>query len=459
MASEIKTMFSEKQRDLFVIGVYKFRFHKYLKNNLERWCCCKKTCTAYIHLNSDNKVVKKVLDHRHEEKKEKLNRQVVSNTLKRKAIDDICEKPSKIINRELLTHDVDTLTTYDLQLIRKNMHYARTSILPKLPKNLEELHTSLDNMSDFLLTNRSENFLLVNDKESNILLFSCKSNLMFLSNVDTIFVDGTFKSCPSLFTQIFTVHGLQNGKYIPLLFFLLPDKELKTYEKAFLHILSECNKINIIFSPKRVFADFEKAIHLAILSVWPSITLKGCRFHLGQSWYRKIQSIGLSSEYKIDSESSKYLKYFFGLPFLHPDEVINCFTDDLISIKPLDEKIDIFTDYILETYILPESSFPPSLWAEYSATTMRTTNSCEAFHSKLNAMFYNAHPNIFQFIDTMKRLQTDIYIKQRSIHLNNRATSIINKEQFLKQAMADFQSKKISRFEFIKKLSFKFLPV
>jgi len=72
---------------------------------------------------------------------------------------------------------------------------------------------------------------------------------------------------------------------------------------------------------------------------------------------------------------------------------------------------------------------------------------------------YNTHPNIFQFIDTMKRLQTDIYIKQRSIHLNNRTTSIINKEQFLKHAMADFQSKKISSFEFLKKLPFKFLPV
>jgi len=74
---------------------------------------------------------------------------------------------------------------------------------------------------------------------------------------------------------------------------------------------------------------------------------------------------------------------------------------------------------------------------------MKLTNSCEAFHSKINAMFYNAHPNIFQFIDTMKRLQTDIYTKQRSIHLNNRTTSINNREQFLKQAMADFQSKKL----------------
>jgi len=54
---------------------------------------------------------------------------------------------------------------------------------------------------------------------------------------------------------------LQNGKYVSLLLFLLPDKESKTYEKPFLHILSECNKINITFSQKRVFADFEKTIH------------------------------------------------------------------------------------------------------------------------------------------------------------------------------------------------------
>ena len=79
-----------------------------------------------------------------------------------------------------------------------------------------------------------------------------------------------------------------------------------------------------------MFADFEKAIHLAILSVWPSITLKGCRFHLGQSWYRKIQSIGLSSKYKIDSDISKYLKYFFGLPFLRPDEVIDLAASQMI---------------------------------------------------------------------------------------------------------------------------------
>jgi len=37
-----------------------------------------------------------------------------------------------------------------------------------------------------------------------------------------------------------------------------------------------------------------------------------------------------------------------------------------MAIKPNNEIIDLFTDYILETYILRESDFPHALWAEYS---------------------------------------------------------------------------------------------
>jgi len=455
----LSEMLSEKNRSLYVIDGYKFRFHKNLKNNVDRYCCTKKICTAYIHLNN-NVIIKKVLNHENHEKdsNETLKRQTVSNQVKRKAVDDINEKPSKIIHSHL-TQDVDTLTTYDLTLIRKNIHHARSSIMPKLPVDLNELHISLDNMSHLLITNRNENFLLVNDNTSNILLFSTETNLKFLSKIDTIFVDGTFKSCPKLFTQMFTVHGLQNGNYLPLLFFILPNKETKTYEKALMHIISECSKLNITFSPKTVFADFEKAIHLALLKVWPSISLKGCRFHLAQSWWRKIQTIGLSSEYKKNTEIGKYLKYFFGLPFLNSNDVSDCFTDYLMAIQPRNEKVEIFVDYILETYISNESNFPPFLWAEYSASTMRTTNSCEAFHSKFNALFYSAHPNIFVFIDVLKNIQKDTYIKLRSTHLNTRRTNIIEKETFIRNTMKRLEENQIDKLEFIQILSYKFLPV
>lgn len=83
---------------------------------------------------------------------------------------------------------------------------------------------------------------------------------------------------------MFTVHGFINGNYIPLIFFLLPNKQVKTYKEAFLHIKRECEKNECCFNPKTVFADFEKAIHEAAYTVWPNANMKGCKFHLGQSW-------------------------------------------------------------------------------------------------------------------------------------------------------------------------------
>jgi len=53
----------------------------------------------------------------------------------------------------------------------------------------------------------------------------------------------------------------------------------------------------------------------------------------------------LSEEYKSNSEKSRYLKYFFGLPFLSECDVFECYMEDLMAIKQCDdEKTDSFTD-------------------------------------------------------------------------------------------------------------------
>jgi len=75
------------------------------------------------------------------------------------------------------------------------------------------------------------------------------------------------------------------------------------------------------YIPNRVFSDFEQAIHTAIKDVWPTTNLKACRFPLGQAWFRKMQSLGLAKPYMKPGEMSEYLKLFFGLPFLRPDDV------------------------------------------------------------------------------------------------------------------------------------------
>lgn len=78
------------------------------------------------------------------------------------------------------------------------------------------------------------------------------------------------------------------------------------------------------FSPYTIYVDFEETIHYLILSVLPETNIKGRRLHLGQSWWRKIQNVGLTDEYKSDSELSKDLKMFSGLLFRHPEEVDDC---------------------------------------------------------------------------------------------------------------------------------------
>lgn len=55
-------------------------------------------------------------------------------------------------------------------------------------------------------------------------------------------------------------------------------------------------------------------------------TLNGCKFHPDQSWWWKILSLGLSTDYKDkDSDIGKFITYIFGLPFLKPEMVGECY--------------------------------------------------------------------------------------------------------------------------------------
>jgi hypothetical protein len=104
---------------------------------------------------------------------------------------------------------------------------------------------------------------------------------------------------------------------VPLALFLLANKHQTSYEDVFRHTVSEAAKLGVNVFPTIVYADFETAIHNAMTTVWPGCEVKACRFHLGQSWWRKIQSLELSKQYgKNDSEVSQFLKKIFGLSLL-----------------------------------------------------------------------------------------------------------------------------------------------
>jgi len=106
--------------------------------------------------------------------------------------------------------------------------------------------------------------------------------------------------------------------------------------------------------------DFEKAIHDAVSIVWPDTLIVGCRFHLTQSWFRKIQSLGLVQDYKEkNSEIGSWIRNTFGLTFLTPQEVALCFIEDFMIIIPNDNRVNQYADYLTDTYISENATFPP----------------------------------------------------------------------------------------------------
>ena len=72
-----------------------------------------------------------------------LNRQMLNNSAERKAMEDLCERPRKLIHNELRSQYLDTLTYKDINNISRNMHKARSSQLLPLPTDIEETHEAL----------------------------------------------------------------------------------------------------------------------------------------------------------------------------------------------------------------------------------------------------------------------------------------------------------------------------
>lgn len=105
-------------------------------------------------------------------------------------------------------------------------------------------------------------------------------------------------------------------------------------------------------SPTNITVDFERAIINAVSEMWTQTNISGCRFHLTQSWYRKIQEIGLSSVYKDESsEIGERLRNIFGLLFLNPEDYVSdFFTDDLMRECLIKERLQNVTEYFVETY-------------------------------------------------------------------------------------------------------------
>ena len=62
---------------------------------------------------------------------------------------------------------------------------------------------------------------------------------MYCEDLRVLLMDGTFKSCPRFFTQLYTVFGYANDTYMPLVYAVLSNKDQLTCEFLFGRIMDQ----------------------------------------------------------------------------------------------------------------------------------------------------------------------------------------------------------------------------
>ena len=373
-------------------------------------------CNARLETDNGTVVKELIGQHNHAEKVANPSAVSLRVACKRKASDDISMRPSKII-RSAIASDVngvasEYLTTRDVVNCRAAMYRQRRKHYGTLPRSLHETIEKLRVMP--ISTHKGEDFLMYCEEFNNddgMVIFTTSTNLRTLIACDARLMDGTFKSCPRYFIQVYTIFAYAKHTYLPLVYALLCNKEQSTYERFLQTVKNQCSSMNLVFKPSLILTDFEKSAMNAVRAVLPDSRLHGCRFHLGQSWWRRIQALGLSEEYKDKGTPiGQWLMLFFGLSLLSPVDVAAAFTDEIMSTMPTDDRCQRFADYVVDNYMDIGCDFPVSLWAQSPDLQPATTNGAESFHGHLNDDFNTPHPNIHLCASSVKTTDCYIYI-------------------------------------------------
>ena len=244
---------------------------------------------------------------------------------------------------------------------------------------------------------------------NRFLVFSTTDNLGLLSRHNDWFADGTFKTVPLLFHQLYSLCVRIDGAIIPAVYALLPNRTQAMYE-ALLQVLKDNNAD---LNPATIMTDFEEGAINAFRSKLPGIECTGCFFHLCQNIFRRIQEDGLQVRYSQDPQFALVLRMLPALAFAPVGDVIDYF-EALEEIFP--EEAEEVVSYFEKNYVgglRPNGQrrtprFPIALWNVNERTLSgqeRTNNAQEGWHRRFATIVTCHHPTIWKVIDSFKAEQ------------------------------------------------------
>ena len=282
------------------------------------------------------------------------------------------------------------------------------------------------------------------------------SNFPHIFNrVKTIrYCDGTFDISPTFFKQVYTFHVIINGTNIPLAYALLPNKNQVTYKKVFKMIKSYLKIL-----PESINMDFEKAAMNAAKLVF-KCKIYGCFFHLSQSFWRRVQKLGLVKKW-YSSEFRNSFKKMQALAFLPVKDTVEGFEILKNSCPPSFNPLLVYLEnnYIgkLKKNSLSfrvEPRFPIETWNLHNRVKKnlpRTNNNVEGWHSRIQAdtRKHLTVPKVVELFRQEQSLAETDYIKLlngEKLHIKSKSDKL--KDTKLLRLVNEYKSESIDEFLF-----------
>ena len=199
--------------------------------------------------------------------------------------------------------------------------------------------------------------------------------------------------------------------------------------------------------------DFEPAMIKALKYELKKCSIYGCRFHLGQNWWRKIKELGLAKEYsKGTSVHGKWLHRVFGLSLVPHVMIEKVFMAYKKTLKNPTVKMNAFINYLHDQYVTPGAHYPPIMWAGIKVKC--TNNGAEAFHRHFGDLFgyLKCKPGIWHFLRNMRKFNVLKSVKMNS----NREERPKNSET--ESHIKCYKNRKINVTTLLKRLAMKNQP-
>ena len=206
--------------------------NKIVTNGRTYWECVQRHnengCNVKVTLDAAGRFVAQTHEHTHAADPEGNNFLKPRPGIKRSA-KDTAEKTQNIITVNTAELQENVLARLpNIEAILRGVRMNRPNNHPAVPDIYDKQFAILHNYTVDVL---GQQFLVYDHgRPDRIVLFGTDKGFRFLSNSQDWFLDGTFKSIPGQFMQLYTVHGLTNHGNIVGAYALLSNKRRAAYE-------------------------------------------------------------------------------------------------------------------------------------------------------------------------------------------------------------------------------------